>query len=105
VLLNSTVVADNWSDLTDGKLRAPINVTETGKLVVELSTPVWTNVTAGGHYTGDSDCQLWKSMDGQGGFGDAQASDSTWTELAKLPCPVVAHLYCVEVRCGQTPCE
>jgi hypothetical protein len=45
VLVNGTVVANNWDDLTDGTLAAPINLNEKGELT---SLEVWTNVAVDG---------------------------------------------------------
>jgi cysteine-rich repeat protein len=48
-LVNGTVVANNWADLTDGNLITAINLTELGTLPPQPTfcgpgnTPVWTN--------------------------------------------------------------
>lgn len=107
VLPNLKVVADDWEDLTDGELRVPINVTETAGVVAGSATPVWTNVSSDGKVSTNSDCNEWTSSWSlrETQVGNAQALDSTWTAHDKLACSAKAHLYCVEVPCGQTPCE
>ena len=44
-LLNGTTIANNWSDLTDGTLQNPLNMTELGTTV---QTSTWTNTKING---------------------------------------------------------
>ena len=43
VLVNRTRVADNWDDLTDGSIQAPINRDASGQI---LGGDVWTGTSA-----------------------------------------------------------
>ncbi|MCW5211662.1 hypothetical protein VU04_01995 [Desulfobulbus sp. TB] len=47
--VTGVVVAENWEDLTDGDLHAPINIDETGRSVVSAASwNVWTNTNPDG---------------------------------------------------------
>ena len=63
-LVDNTEIALNWSDLVDGEILAPINITELGATLVEFVDPgnVWTNVAGNGQVTSpgiDSHCDHW----------------------------------------------
>ena len=114
-LLDRTPIANNWSDLTDGVLSAPINLDETGKVPAVAATGtncsttpirVFTNTnkngtafatTAAGTCNGwtynGSNLTAYTQMDG---YADAVASNQ-WTEgCANDYCDRVSHLYCFE---------
>jgi cysteine-rich repeat protein len=85
-LVNGTVVANNWADLTDGNLITAINLTELGTLPPQPTfcgpgnTPVWTNTTTLGtlNQVGQS-CGTWNGTDTQVQWGRAQSANSQWT--------------------------
>lgn len=81
ILLDRSVVADNWSDLTDNTLRRNINITELGKLETYW-TSVWTGTDPYGNSTGKN-CLNWTTNWGWPYFGGAGSADSTisyWTQ-------------------------
>jgi hypothetical protein len=97
-LVDGTMIATSWEDLTDGDILAPIDVTETG--VRGISNYVWTNVSATGESTDSDDCNAWTdgTWDNYGEFGYSARSDSIWTERFVLPvkCGRWHHLYCFQ---------
>lgn len=95
-LRNGTTIAANWTDLTDGTLAAPINVTETGGAVA-APPGTWTHTqTNGTEDVPDSqECGNWTGA-GTGDVGSPNQSDSRWTELVAINCTAEAHLYCFQ---------
>lgn len=100
VLLNGTPVANDWEDLTDGELLAPINVDENESL--KDTVPVWTNTTVSGQIHPDSqDCGNWFETDFafKGRYGWSNLDDTGWTDYQDddpVGCGAIAHLYCFE---------
>ncbi|GAB5389138.1 MAG: hypothetical protein Alpg2KO_21060 [Alphaproteobacteria bacterium] len=103
-LVDGTVIADDWDDLTDGSIDNVINLQADG---AGLSGPVplrraWTNVTSDGSnvVTSSGDCVAWSSNDGlqNSSIGNApNATDSTWTELTgAVPCNAPRRLLCFQ---------
>jgi hypothetical protein len=82
-LVDGTVIADNWSDLTDGTIQHPINMFPTGTEVPDAL--VWSNTHPNGaalNYLGDPDldsCDEWTSDAITGFLGRASRSDGGWT--------------------------
>ena len=101
-LVNGTIIANNWTDLTDGTLNSPINLSETG---VNLSnanvTTVWTATNADSTYFGGN-CNAtgtqpdWSSSIGRSLAGVLTATDSSWTAAFVSPCSQTNRLYCVQ---------
>ncbi len=99
VLVNGTVVANNWADLTDGVISAPINVTAIGQSLGSAQSWSNTTVVGGTKYANPSlSCQ---------GFTQASASNfaytginvgtnSTWTDHSNVSCGSAARLMCFE---------
>jgi hypothetical protein len=87
-------IADGKSDLADGALRAPINVTETGVYLGNHAS--WTGTLADGGGTG-SDCADWSSSDGAESayFGLVNSPGSNWTYLTNADCSSPYHFYCL----------
>jgi len=81
--LDYTVIANNWADLTDGTLAAPININELGE--VSGAGQVWTNTTASGgavNGTGGHSCSDWTSTGGMSAVGkpaEYTLSAGQWT--------------------------
>lgn len=99
VLRNGTVVANDWADLTDGPLLAPIEITEEQSAVVGGRT--WTNTERDGLplLSNQKHCNNWTSAADPfiGHFGRAFASNGEWTDSGNhLPCEQTAHLYCFQ---------
>ena len=101
ILLDGTIIADNLNDLTDGMIRAPINVTET-LAVVPGRGLVWTG-TRGNGTTGTATCNSWTSTDGIGNVGQTDQTDSLWTLAQDRDCGLTNRLYCFSEERGVPP--
>ena len=79
-LVSGVVVANDWEDLIDGQLAAPINVDERGNLAV--AEEVWTSTYANGTASIDH-CSDWTSDDVAmfANQGVTDRIDSGWTEI------------------------
>lgn len=103
VRVDGLTVADNWTDLTGGRLKRPVNITEKGQ-VNELPNRVWTSTTHSGELPPNprDDCESWINSTGSwfGDFGSPQAIDSTWTEsnMNFTDCYDLSRLYCFQQR-------
>ncbi len=102
VRTDGATVANNWSDLTDGKLAAPINLTE---LATQVPFPyeVWTNTEASGQKLSAKHCNNWTYATGGAynaeSIGRPAATDANWTNSApggEVPCDFAARLYCFQ---------
>jgi hypothetical protein len=104
VRVDGVEVAPNWAGLVDGTLAAPINVTETGG-----PAPIGNTSCAGGGFptvwsatnfngaSGGNACANWTSTMGSGLWGQANATDSTWTSWCSGGlCDWLSPIYCVE---------
>ena len=91
-------IADNWQDLTDGDLDAPISVDETKQDHTQLTVYVWTNIAADGGFDGHTSCEGWNKLPAgkTGRVGTLDSTSATWTHHSELLCVLQAHLYCVE---------
>ena len=102
-------VADDWADLTDGRLPRPINIDEFGEL---QSGNVWTDVSADGKKTGviggffPRHCNHWS--DGTGGqfgrFAHMDDANSNRTLFALKRCSNLYALYFLSNDFGGKPC-
>lgn len=96
-LLNGVTVANNFTDLTDGTLLAPINVTEQKTTV---SSPlVWTNTAANGTLPNtNKSCRDWQDRGDsiEGNNGSSISKTATWTNNNKESCDRNLRLYCIE---------
>jgi hypothetical protein len=93
--LDGTLLANNWNDLVDGSLFAPINVTEFNQ--VASGQMAWTGSTANGSSWGSSGTDWTSSLTGLlGTYGANINSNSTWTELGTDLCLNAKSLYCIE---------
>ncbi len=98
-LPSGTVIADNWSGLTSGSLKASINQTEMGLMLNGGAlTSVWTGTLTDGSAGGPS-CNGWTDPTDsfQAKTGVSIFSDSRWTDFVSQKCQSAARLYCVEV--------
>ncbi|HYD47231.1 MAG TPA: hypothetical protein VEB21_02725, partial [Terriglobales bacterium] len=99
-LVDGTVVANNWTDLTDGTLAHAIDQDESGFDLDPLfdNLQVWSATSPSGQLTGDGDCDNWTTADDfeDGAIGDASASDSEWTDSDFTSCDDSARLYCIQ---------
>jgi hypothetical protein len=102
VLLNGTVIANNWADLTDGTLTNPINVYE-NSTVAPGTQNVFTGTNTDGTAltSGGNLCVDWTWTGGAkaGWYGVAGVTDSTsayWTFRGTHWCDQSYHLFCFE---------
>jgi len=118
VLLDGTVIADSWQDLTDQFLQHPINLSEqlgpapVGTLTIggpepgQLSPVVFTNTAFDGVYANRqqrppgaySTCDDWSNDRGPAGLGATEYTNGAWTNAGGSPfgCELGAALYCFE---------
>lgn len=96
VLTNGIVVANNWEDLIDGNLLAPINITESGSSVT--SKWAWTGTNATGNQIGVN-CSNWTTDTEEPSYGTAGETDSAssaWSNSEGRTCNFTLRLYCFE---------
>jgi len=94
-------IADNWADLTDGTLAAPISVTETGAVVSGQTVQTGTDpqglgvLTTPGPY-----CMDWTSSAGAAVAtivrGNSGGTATNWTNGGTAGCANVIRIYCFE---------
>ena len=102
-LVNGTTIAGEWGGLTDGVLRAPIDVTETGGGIGSTAR-VWAHTKSNGasYDNALTSCHNWSSTadSGVGGhIGNATKTDAYWTEWGwNWPCDERYHLFCFQQR-------
>jgi hypothetical protein len=97
LLRNGDIIADNWDDLVDGTLDAPINVSDTVGLVPSAS--VWTATAADGTYSAIAgSCNSWTSSSApfDSVIGNVPSVDTGWSQAGIGPCSSAIRLYCVE---------
>lgn len=100
-LVDGTVIADNWSDLTSGTLKHAINMTQSGSNITTTSARVWTytstdGTTSAGHP--EWCCNSWSGTSGAGIFGNASSTTSSWSNVIYQSCSETARLYCFQQR-------
>jgi hypothetical protein len=121
VLVDTSVVALNWSQLTSGLLLHPINKTETNAIpsagltcASSLGAVAYTNTNGDGTLVGSgqpagpyrmSACLDWTTSSGNempvvgdsGAVNGIQGNAQTnWTWECQFTCNISAHLYCFE---------
>ncbi len=91
-------VADDWTDLIDGTLDAPINHTASGETGV--NSFVWTGTQSDGSAaaTAAETCSEWSTTASTGSGGSASLDSNSWTEnfVTSASCTAVFRLYCFE---------
>ena len=94
VLVDGTTVADDWDDLVDGSILAPINLDAGG---VVRAGEVWTGTLATGASFLDDDCAAFTSgTTGVALCGATDLTTSKWTENITPACSTELGLYCIE---------
>jgi len=92
-LVSGNTIANNYTDLIDGNLTAPINLDETGFFV---DSNVWTATTQAGGSFG-TNCSNWTDLNEDGGFGNTTLMDFGWTSASFDACDTPDfRLYCFE---------
>jgi hypothetical protein len=93
-LVDDTVIANDWSDLTDGSLAHAIDLDENGHAV---SGDVWTSTTtAGAPTTTNTNCTDYTSTSGFGVCGNTGLKTGGWTNSSTPGCALSLRLYCFE---------
>ncbi|MBL9104779.1 MAG: DUF4215 domain-containing protein [Myxococcales bacterium] len=107
--LNGVDVVDHFWNA--GALKNPINVTQTGQVLLPVDGDtcdaaaerrVWTGTTNSGTWIGpNQDCKSWTSGfnvpgNNVGRQGRVDKKDGTWTQWGDCDCKSTARLYCVE---------
>lgn len=89
---DGTVVADDWADLLDGSLGAPINLNAAGASPAAPTCGtdrVWTNAnTDGTLFSASWTCSNWTTGGGVGHVGDMDDTNSGWTNTTGAACNV-----------------
>jgi hypothetical protein len=97
LLVDDTVIANDWTALTSGTLQAPIDRDETGH---DFLPPfaAWTNTKADGTLDESlADCESWRTTVAFGGYGDFTSTNASWTDSDRYePCSAGLHLYCFQ---------
>ena len=97
----STVVANNWTDLTDSTIGAAVSKTESNATV---SGSVWTNVASNGTPHGVNSCTSWTDATANvsGRIGNSVVATSSWTNNGNDTCVNPKRLYCFQQTEGST---
>lgn len=94
VRTDGRLLANDWDDLLDGALNAPIDKDADGE---SRSGDVWTGTLADGQpYEGDDCAGFTSSAGGNAQCGDSESSTATWTENLTPSCSITLRLYCIE---------
>jgi len=94
VLVDGSVIADDWDDLTDGQLSHPIDRFADGELANEI---VWTSTAATGEASDSGEfCGDWSVSDETyARQGATTLTDARWTDLPDPGnCFEIASIYC-----------
>ena len=92
-LADTTLIANDFTDLADGTLQAALNLDEFGLGV--SGTFAWTNVTTGGVTAGAESCSDWASDSGTGNRGSTNNTSIVWMSSSTLSCGSNSRLYCI----------
>ena len=99
------LIADSWTDLTDGNLDHPIQYDETGTLQNAPYTRAWTGTDSRGLLRSNSgnNCDDWNTDDWNTGeptpmglVGVATVTNFYWTQANFLQCNSLSRLYCFQ---------
>jgi len=89
---DGTKVADNWNDLVDGKLDAPIDHDEDG---AAITGDVWTGTLASGNHASDT-CGGFDDSGQFGVCGSSTSSGGSWSNNITPFCTSALRLYCIQ---------
>jgi len=96
VRVDEMVVANDWADLVDGALLAPINLDANGQ---PHTGDVWTGTLERGASYSVDDCAAFTSGDNADGHaycGSSTSTTATWTYNQRAACASTLRLYCIE---------
>ena len=99
LLTTGVTIANDWADLTDGSLAAPITADETGATVI--SAFVWTGTdTDGTIYDPQRTCADWTTSaagdTGEVGLSQSNATSIDWTRNRARTCDLGARHFCFQ---------
>ena len=102
-LVTGQLIANDWTDLTDGTISHTIDRTEEGATISNIGVcegrEVWTNTKPDGSPASSMDCGDWNSEGGTSIVGRFLATDGSWTEYTGCPsvtCMTPLPIYCVQ---------
>lgn len=99
LLLDGSVVADNWMDLTDGQIQRAIDLDE-HMVIAPKPRTVWTATQFSGAPLDGSDCNGWTDdTEGSASVGTsfAKITSGNWSVGGERQCTAPdVHLYCFE---------
>lgn len=93
VLVDGTTIANDWNDLVDGSIVAPINLDANGEL---RGGDVWTGTLANGASYPDDCMGFTSDTEGISLCGSSASTSETWTERITPSCATGLRLYCIE---------
>ena len=94
VLVDGTVIADDWDDLTDDSIQAPIDLDATGQ---PRGGDVWTGTLPSGEPYDGGDCDGFTSdSSGISLCGSTQFVDTRWSAAQTPSCSTRLRLFCIE---------
>jgi len=94
VLVDGTLIANDWNDLVDGSIFAPINLDANQQV---RSGDVWTGTLPDGLPYMNDDCEGFTSDSaGIALCGTTASMNANWTANATPPCSTELRLYCIE---------
>jgi hypothetical protein len=107
VLVNGSIVANNWAGLTSNALRHALDITELGgappaSTTMECSGPlVWTDTDGSGNLENPGEtCGDWSDTIGQNSAWGLATAQDTWTSFcnggSSAACSSLAPLYCFQ---------
>ncbi len=92
----TTIVAENYADLTDGTIQHTINREEHN---VQIATEeIWTGTSSSGAVTAATTCSDWSTFSSlwNGETGRTSATNSAWTSQGDDKCNVYKRIYCFQ---------
>jgi hypothetical protein len=89
---SGTIVANDWTDLTDGNLQEGIDEDENG---AAADGQAWTGTNADGT-NGPNECDAWGPSGGVGRVGNVGGRQNGWTDSASVGCGQSHRIYCFE---------
>lgn len=92
IRVDGVKIADDWTDLTDGSLDAPIKLTELG---VSVNTLAWTGTDEYGGKIG-TNCSDWTTDEGDSRAGQTILTSQCWTNCVVPWCYVQLRFYCFQ---------
>lgn len=94
VRVDGRLIAENWEDLLDGAIEAPIDLDASG---ARQTGDVWTGTLATGEFSPVGDCAgFTNAADGRAQCGDSESTTGAWTENITPACSISLRLYCVQ---------